>query len=191
MERPPEQGSMIIPGHVFDPHLALTSLDSYAVTRTPSTSVFHVFVPLLLCFSCKVLLFFPALDAPSSTVCSAVPTQDRLLCASPPVSQGDCEAQGCCYDPRDRMKPCYFGNTGKPEQLSSLPPELLQNKIPPFAGRVGVYHSRKVAQGHVFGCQEYRVPVMCPALSSVLQQAWVYGQNHCCCWSRLCLSCHA
>lgn len=30
MERPPEQGSMIIPGHVFDPHLALTSLDSYA-----------------------------------------------------------------------------------------------------------------------------------------------------------------
>ncbi|XP_019149444.2 zona pellucida sperm-binding protein 4 [Corvus cornix cornix] len=53
----------------------------------------------------------PALDAPSSTVCSAVPSQDRLLCASLPISQGDCEAQGCCYDPRDRVKPCYFGNT--------------------------------------------------------------------------------
>ncbi|XP_017581418.1 PREDICTED: zona pellucida sperm-binding protein 4 [Corvus brachyrhynchos] len=80
----------------------------------------------------------PALDAPSGTVCSAVPSQDRLLCASLPISQGDCEAQGCCYDPRDRVKPCYFGNTGKPEQLSSLPPELLQNRIPPFAGRAGL-----------------------------------------------------
>ncbi|NWW73184.1 ZP4 protein, partial [Climacteris rufus] len=53
----------------------------------------------------------PALDAPSSSVCSAVPSQDRLLCASLPISQRDCEARGCCYDPRDRVKPCYFGNT--------------------------------------------------------------------------------
>ncbi|NXG67238.1 ZP4 protein, partial [Hemiprocne comata] len=53
----------------------------------------------------------PALDAPSSSVCSAVLSQDRLPCASLPVSQGDCEVQGCCYDPRDRVKPCYFGNT--------------------------------------------------------------------------------
>uniref|UniRef100_A0A8C3MCI8 Zona pellucida sperm-binding protein 4 n=1 Tax=Geospiza parvula TaxID=87175 RepID=A0A8C3MCI8_GEOPR len=52
-----------------------------------------------------------ALDAPSSSVCLAVPSQDRLPCASLPISQGDCEARGCCYDPRDRMKPCYFGNT--------------------------------------------------------------------------------
>ncbi|NXI46576.1 ZP4 protein, partial [Galbula dea] len=53
----------------------------------------------------------PALDAPSSSVCSAVFSQDRLPCASLPVSQGDCEVQGCCYDPRDRVTPCYFGNT--------------------------------------------------------------------------------
>ncbi|NXT95661.1 ZP4 protein, partial [Anhinga rufa] len=53
----------------------------------------------------------PVLDAPSSSVCSAVLSQDRLPCASLPVSQGDCETQGCCYDPRDRVKPCYFGNT--------------------------------------------------------------------------------
>ncbi|XP_063194515.1 zona pellucida sperm-binding protein 4-like [Chroicocephalus ridibundus] len=54
----------------------------------------------------------PALDAPSSGVCSAVLSQDRLLCASLPISQGDCEERGCCYDPRDRVKPCYFGHTG-------------------------------------------------------------------------------
>ncbi|NXP10283.1 ZP4 protein, partial [Thinocorus orbignyianus] len=53
----------------------------------------------------------PALDAPSSSVCSAVLSHDRLQCASLPISQGDCEGQSCCYDPRDRMKPCYFGNT--------------------------------------------------------------------------------
>ncbi|NXA10910.1 ZP4 protein, partial [Sapayoa aenigma] len=53
----------------------------------------------------------PALDAPSSSVCSAVPSQDRLPCASLPVSQGGCQVRGCCYDPRDRVKPCYFGNT--------------------------------------------------------------------------------
>uniref|UniRef100_A0A8C5NTH5 Zona pellucida sperm-binding protein 4 n=1 Tax=Junco hyemalis TaxID=40217 RepID=A0A8C5NTH5_JUNHY len=53
----------------------------------------------------------PALDGPSSSVCLAVPSQDRLPCASLPISQGDCEARGCCYDPRDRVKPCYFGNT--------------------------------------------------------------------------------
>ncbi|KFQ77655.1 Zona pellucida sperm-binding protein 4, partial [Phoenicopterus ruber ruber] len=53
----------------------------------------------------------PALDAPSSSVCSAVLSQDRLPCAALPVSRGDCEVRGCCYDPRDRVKPCYFGNT--------------------------------------------------------------------------------
>ncbi|XP_061214854.1 zona pellucida sperm-binding protein 4-like isoform X1 [Neopsephotus bourkii] len=52
----------------------------------------------------------PALDAPSSSVCSAVLSQDRLLCASLPINQGDCEVRGCCYDPRDRVMPCYFGN---------------------------------------------------------------------------------
>ncbi|NXC17418.1 ZP4 protein, partial [Corythaeola cristata] len=53
----------------------------------------------------------PALDAPSSSICSAVLSQDRLQCASLSVSRGDCEARGCCYNPQDRVKPCYFGNT--------------------------------------------------------------------------------
>ncbi|KAM4669506.1 zona pellucida sperm-binding protein 4-like [Amazona ochrocephala] len=69
------------------------------------------FCPSPLSFSYKLLLFLPALDAPSSSVCSAVLSQDRLLCASLSISQGDCEARGCCYDPRDRVMPCYFGNT--------------------------------------------------------------------------------
>ncbi|NWR61131.1 ZP4 protein, partial [Bucorvus abyssinicus] len=59
----------------------------------------------------RCLVDLPALDAPSSSVCSAVLSQDRLLCAPLPISQGDCEVRGCCYDPRDRVKPCYFGNT--------------------------------------------------------------------------------
>ncbi|NXK49932.1 ZP4 protein, partial [Chauna torquata] len=53
----------------------------------------------------------PALDAPSSSVCSAVRSQDRLPCASLPISRGDCEVRGCCYNPRDRVKTCYYGNT--------------------------------------------------------------------------------
>ncbi|KFR16207.1 Zona pellucida sperm-binding protein 4, partial [Opisthocomus hoazin] len=53
----------------------------------------------------------PALDAPSNSVCSAVLSHNRLPCGSLPISRGDCEARGCCYDPRDRVKPCYFGNT--------------------------------------------------------------------------------
>ncbi|NXE80993.1 ZP4 protein, partial [Cochlearius cochlearius] len=92
----------------------------------------------------------PALDAPSSSVCSAVLSQDRLPCASLPISQGDCEAQGCCYDPRDRMKPCYFGNTVTAHctpdgQFSvavsrdvTLPPVILD--------------SVQLASGHSIGC---------------------------------------
>uniref|UniRef100_A0A8C3Q1S2 Zona pellucida sperm-binding protein 4 n=1 Tax=Chrysolophus pictus TaxID=9089 RepID=A0A8C3Q1S2_CHRPC len=53
----------------------------------------------------------PALDAPSSSLCSAVHSQDRLPCASLPISQGDCEVRGCCYNPRDKVKTCYYGNT--------------------------------------------------------------------------------
>ncbi|NXY83317.1 ZP4 protein, partial [Alcedo cyanopectus] len=103
-------------------------------------------------FKCPMDL--PALDAPSSSVCSAVFSQDRLPCAPLPVSQGDCEAQGCCYDPRDREKPCYFGNTVTAHctpdgQFSiavsrdvTLPPVLLD--------------SVKLASGHSPGC----VPVV-------------------------------
>ncbi|XP_075769371.1 zona pellucida sperm-binding protein 4 isoform X3 [Pelodiscus sinensis] len=54
---------------------------------------------------------WPALDAPSPSVCGAVQSQDRLPCTSLPVSQGECEARGCCYNPTDRLKPCYYGNT--------------------------------------------------------------------------------
>uniref|UniRef100_A0A8C3I6F7 Zona pellucida sperm-binding protein 4 n=1 Tax=Chrysemys picta bellii TaxID=8478 RepID=A0A8C3I6F7_CHRPI len=53
----------------------------------------------------------PALDAPSPGVCAAIQSQDRLPCASPPIAQGDCEEQGCYYNPSDRLKPCYYGNT--------------------------------------------------------------------------------
>ncbi|XP_067401211.1 zona pellucida sperm-binding protein 4-like isoform X2 [Emydura macquarii macquarii] len=53
----------------------------------------------------------PALDAPSPSVCAAIQSQDRLPCASPPITQGDCEEQGCCYNPTDRLNPCYYGNT--------------------------------------------------------------------------------
>ncbi|XP_043374891.1 zona pellucida sperm-binding protein 4-like isoform X1 [Dermochelys coriacea] len=53
----------------------------------------------------------PALDAPSPDVCAAIQSQDRLPCASPPIARGVCEEQGCCYNPSDRVKPCYYGNT--------------------------------------------------------------------------------
>ncbi|OWK57919.1 Zona pellucida sperm-binding protein 4 [Lonchura striata] len=123
----------------------------------------------------------PALDAPSSSVCSAVPSQDRLPCASLPISQRDCGARGCCYEPRDRMMPCYFGNTGKPEASvlpPSLPPELLQNRSSHFAGRASQHLvCQQVAQGYVFACQEYHVPVKCPVFSTVLQQTWFYAQD--------------
>ncbi|NWW86227.1 ZP4 protein, partial [Rhynochetos jubatus] len=96
----------------------------------------------------------PALDAPSSSVCSSVLSQDRLACASLPVTQGDCEVRGCCYDPRDRVKPCYFGNTVTAHctpdgQFSiaisrdvTLPPVILD--------------SVQLASGHSTGC----VPVV-------------------------------
>ncbi|KAL9847369.1 LOW QUALITY PROTEIN: zona pellucida sperm-binding protein 4-like [Geothlypis trichas] len=97
----------------------------------------------------------PALDAPSSSGCLAVPSQDRLPCASLPITQGDCEARGCCYDPRDSSKkPCYFGNTVTAHctldgQLSiavsrdvTLPPVALE--------------SVQLASGHSTGC----VPVL-------------------------------
>ncbi|CAM5167306.1 unnamed protein product [Natator depressus] len=53
----------------------------------------------------------PALDAPSPDVCAAIQSQDRLPCGSPPIARGVCEEQGCCYNPSDRVKPCYYGNT--------------------------------------------------------------------------------
>uniref|UniRef100_A0A8C3HEC5 Zona pellucida sperm-binding protein 4 n=1 Tax=Chrysemys picta bellii TaxID=8478 RepID=A0A8C3HEC5_CHRPI len=51
-----------------------------------------------------------ARDAPSPSVCSAVQASARLPCAAPPTTQGDCEELGCCYQPGDRLTPCYYGD---------------------------------------------------------------------------------
>ncbi|XP_043407846.1 uncharacterized protein LOC102936454 [Chelonia mydas] len=52
-----------------------------------------------------------ALDAPSPSLRSAVQSPDRLASASPLINQRDCEGLGCCYNPSNRMNPCYYGNT--------------------------------------------------------------------------------
>ncbi|NXN45287.1 ZP4 protein, partial [Rhinoptilus africanus] len=96
----------------------------------------------------------PALDAPSSGVCSAVLSQDRLLCASSPVSQGDCEERGCCYDPRDRVTPCYFGNTVTAHCTPAGQFSIAVSRdvtLPPI-----ILDSVQLASGHSTGC----VPVM-------------------------------
>ncbi|KAM6203568.1 zona pellucida sperm-binding protein 4 [Sarcoramphus papa] len=96
----------------------------------------------------------PALDAPSSSVCSAVLSQDQLPCASLPISQGDCEVRGCCYDPRDRVKPCFFGNTVTahctPDGRFSVAISR-DVTLPPI-----ILDSVQLASGHSTGC----VPVM-------------------------------
>ncbi|XP_027755046.1 zona pellucida sperm-binding protein 4-like [Empidonax traillii] len=92
----------------------------------------------------------PALDAPSSGFCSAVPSQDRLPCASLPVSQGNCEAQGCCYDPRDRVNPCYFGNTVTAHCTADGQFSIAVSRdvtLPPI-----VLDSVQLASGHSTGC---------------------------------------
>ncbi|KFO05801.1 Zona pellucida sperm-binding protein 4, partial [Balearica regulorum gibbericeps] len=97
---------------------------------------------------------FPALDAPSSSVCSAVLSQDRLPCASLPISQGDCELRGCCYDPRDRVKPCYFGNTVTAHCTSEGQFSIAISRdvtLPPV-----ILDSVQLASGHGTGC----VPVV-------------------------------
>ncbi|NWZ66135.1 ZP4 protein, partial [Acrocephalus arundinaceus] len=96
----------------------------------------------------------PALDAPSSSVCLAVPSQDRLPCASLPISQGDCEARGCCYDPRDRVKPCYIGNTVTAHCTPDGQFSIAVSRdvtLPPVA-----LGSVQLASGHSPGC----VPVL-------------------------------
>ncbi|NWH25019.1 ZP4 protein, partial [Grus americana] len=96
----------------------------------------------------------PALDAPSSSVCSAVLSQDRLPCASLPISQGDCEVRGCCYDPRDRVKPCYFGNTVTAHCTSEGQFSIAISRdvtLPPV-----ILDSVQLASGHSTGC----VPVV-------------------------------
>uniref|UniRef100_A0A8C5JSF6 Zona pellucida sperm-binding protein 4 n=1 Tax=Junco hyemalis TaxID=40217 RepID=A0A8C5JSF6_JUNHY len=96
------------------------------------------------------------IEAPVIILCVslAVPSQDRLPFASLPISQGDCEARGCCYDPRDRVKPCYFGNTVTahctPDGQFSI--AVSQDvTLPPVA-----LGSVQLASGHSTGC----VPVL-------------------------------
>ncbi|XP_068920561.1 zona pellucida sperm-binding protein 4 [Petaurus breviceps papuanus] len=58
----------------------------------------------------KCSFTLPALDAPGLDLCN-VKTEDRLSCAVPSITQGDCENLGCCYHPEDEVNPCYYGNT--------------------------------------------------------------------------------
>uniref|UniRef100_A0A8C5RMS6 Zona pellucida sperm-binding protein 4 n=1 Tax=Laticauda laticaudata TaxID=8630 RepID=A0A8C5RMS6_LATLA len=36
---------------------------------------------------------------------------ERLPCSSPRVSHGQCSHLGCCFNPQDRVTPCYYGKT--------------------------------------------------------------------------------
>ncbi|XP_070788057.1 zona pellucida sperm-binding protein 4-like [Pituophis catenifer annectens] len=51
------------------------------------------------------------LDPPSPSRCSAVQLADRLPCSSHWLSHGQCSHLGCCFDPQDRVTPCYYGKT--------------------------------------------------------------------------------
>ncbi|XP_043820580.1 zona pellucida sperm-binding protein 4 [Dromiciops gliroides] len=58
----------------------------------------------------KCSFILPALDAPGPSLCD-VKTEDRLSCAVPSITRGDCENLGCCYNSEDEVNPCYYGNT--------------------------------------------------------------------------------
>ncbi|XP_015278847.1 PREDICTED: zona pellucida sperm-binding protein 4-like [Gekko japonicus] len=53
---------------------------------------------------------FQALDSPGPSLCSSVQAPDRVPCSTYQVSQGECEDLGCCYNSRDRVAPCYYGD---------------------------------------------------------------------------------
>uniref|UniRef100_A0A8D2D9T8 Zona pellucida sperm-binding protein 4 n=1 Tax=Sciurus vulgaris TaxID=55149 RepID=A0A8D2D9T8_SCIVU len=54
----------------------------------------------------------PAPHAPDADLCDSVPARDRLPCAPPPISRGDCEVLGCCYgSAEEEAGSCYYGNT--------------------------------------------------------------------------------
>ena len=53
-----------------------------------------------------------ALDVPTIGLCDAVPVWDRLPCAPPPITQGECKQLGCCYN-SEEVPSCYYGNTGE------------------------------------------------------------------------------
>lgn len=52
-----------------------------------------------------------ALDA---ALCDSVLARDRLPCAPPPISPGDCQLLGCCYSlQEEEAGSCYYGDTGE------------------------------------------------------------------------------
>ncbi|KAM4702100.1 uncharacterized protein O3C94_003053 [Discoglossus pictus] len=53
---------------------------------------------------CSVALL---LDDPSPSQCAEISKADRLACTS---AQETCQTLGCCYDPSDRVNPCFYGN---------------------------------------------------------------------------------
>nr|XP_033805683.1 zona pellucida sperm-binding protein 4-like [Geotrypetes seraphini] len=52
----------------------------------------------------------PVHDAPSSSQCANTKKVNRLSCADKSVNQDLCHKRNCCYDPRDLVHPCFFGN---------------------------------------------------------------------------------
>lgn len=112
------------------------------------------------------------------------------------------------------MKPCYFGNTGKPEQQFSLPSEMLQSRISHFAGKACLVCTTPAGgSGLCFWLPRISCPsevssifhciatdlVLCPASVLFLELVvlvcpylglvlWVKGRTACrTCWS--CLGC--
>lgn len=71
---------------------------------------------LWVCCGCSTAALSapPVLDTPSPSLCSAVQLADRLPCSSHRLSHGHCSHLGCCFDPQDRVTPCYYGKAGEP-----------------------------------------------------------------------------
>lgn len=149
---------------------------------------------------------------------SVWPFPARTGCCVPPLpsTRETVRHKAAAMTPETGWKPCYFGNTGKPEHPFSLPPELLQNRVSHFAGRASQHLVCTVptgGSGLCFWLPRISCPsqgssifhsvathlVLCPALV-VLQVLvalvllylalvlWVKGRRACrTCWS--CLGC--
>ncbi|KAM9212064.1 zona pellucida sperm-binding protein 4 [Dugong dugon] len=48
-------------------------------------------------------------DGPDADRCDSVPVWTRVSCGPSRITQGDCEALGCCYNSEENS--CYYGNT--------------------------------------------------------------------------------
>lgn len=195
MQVPPEQASMPDPGHMSDPHLTLTSLDLYAESPGHLQPVsFMSLSPCSCALSAKSCCFFQPWMLPAAVAVWLFPA--RTGCRVPP-----------CPSLRETVK--HEAAVMTPEtvarSLATLVTQVSLNTCSPsllsccktgfltlLAGQASTWcvPLLQVAQGYVFGCQEYHVPVKCPAFSSLLQHTWFYAQHRCCCWNWLHLSCH-